>query len=176
MAVEEYGVDIINDVSEGGITGIVDTPLESSKEREYPEIFQMMGKLKVPYILMSVQGNLHDMIYRFSREIEQLHELQVKDIILDPGFGFGKTIEANYQILNEMDKLEIFGLPILAGVSRKRMIHQLIQVPADEALNGTTVVDTMALMKGAKILRVHDVLEASQAVTIYNQLISSSQV
>ncbi|WP_027453158.1 MULTISPECIES: dihydropteroate synthase [Segatella] len=176
MAVEEYGVDIINDVSEGGITGIVDTPLESSKEREYPEIFQMMGKLKVPYILMSVQGNLHDMIYRFSREIEQLHELQVKDIILDPGFGFGKTIEANYQILNEMDKLEIFGLPVLAGVSRKRMIHQLIQVPADEALNGTTVVDTMALMKGAKILRVHDVLEASQAVTIYNQLISSSQV
>lgn len=173
MAVEEYGVDIINDVSEGGITGIVDTPLESSKEREYPEIFQMMGKLKVPYILMSVQGNLHDMIYRFSREIEQLHELQVKDIILDPGFGFGKTIEANYQILNEMDKLEIFGLPVLAGVSRKRMIHQLIQVPADEALNGTTVVDTMALMKGAKILRVHDVLEASQAVTIYNQLISS---
>ena len=176
MAVEEYGVDIINDVSEGGITGIVDTPLESSKEREYPEIFQMMGKLKVPYILMSVQGNLHDMIYRFSREIEQLHELQVKDIILDPGFGFGKTIEANYQILNEMDKLEIFGLPVLAGVSRKRMIHQLIQVPADEALNGTTIVDTMALMKGAKILRVHDVLEASQAVTIYNQLISSSQV
>ena len=176
MAVEEYGVDIINDVSEGGITGIVDTPLESSKEREYPEIFQMMGKLKVPYILMSVQGNLHDMIYRFSREIEQLHELQVKDIILDPGFGFGKTIEANYQILNEMDKLEIFGLPVLAGVSRKRMIHQLIQVPADEALNGTTVVDTMALMKGAKILRVHDVLEASQAITIYNQLISSSQV
>lgn len=176
MAVEEYGVDIINDVSEGGITGIVDTPLESSKEREYPEIFQMMGKLKVPYILMSVQGNLHDMIYRFSREIEQLHELQVKDIILDPGFGFGKTIEANYQILNEMDKLEIFGLPVLAGVSRKRMIHQLIQVHADEALNGTTVVDTMALMKGAKILRVHDVLEASQAVTIYNQLISSSQV
>ena len=176
MAVEEYGVDIINDVSEGGITGIVDTPLESSKEREYPEIFQMMGKLKVPYILMSVQGNLHDMIYHFSREIEQLHELQVKDIILDPGFGFGKTIEANYQILNEMDKLEIFGLPVLAGVSRKRMIHQLIQVPADEALNGTTVVDTMALMKGAKILRVHDVLEASQAVTIYNQLISSSQV
>ena len=176
MAVEEYGVDIINDVSEGGITGIVDIPLESSKEREYPEIFQMMGKLKVPYILMSVQGNLHDMIYRFSREIEQLHELQVKDIILDPGFGFGKTIEANYQILNEMDKLEIFGLPVLAGVSRKRMIHQLIQVPADEALNGTTVVDTMALMKGAKILRVHDVLEASQAVTIYNQLISSSQV
>ncbi len=176
MAVEEYGVDIINDVSEGGITGIVDTPLESSKEREYPEIFQMMGKLKVPYILMSVQGNLHDVIYRFSREIEQLHELQVKDIILDPGFGFGKTIEANYQILNEMDKLEIFGLPVLAGVSRKRMIHQLIQVPADEALNGTTVVDTMALMKGAKILRVHDVLEASQAVTIYNQLISSSQV
>jgi dihydropteroate synthase len=75
-----------------------------------------------------------------------------------------------------MDKLEIFGLPVLAGVSRKRMIHQLIQVPADEALNGTTVVDTMALMKGAKILRVHDVLEASQAVTIYNQLISSSQV
>ncbi len=166
MAIEEYGADIINDVSEGGITGIVDTPLASDGTDEYPAIFRMMGKLKVPYILMSVQANLHDMLINFSKEIQQLRDLEVKDIILDPGFGFGKSIDDNYQLLSEMDKLKVLELPLLVGVSRKRMIWQKLNVSIDESLNGTTVVDTIALMKGANILRVHDVKAASQAVKI----------
>ena len=169
MSVEEYGADIINDVSEGGLTGIVDTPLEQTDD-VYPEIFRMMGQLKVSYILMSVQGNLHDMIKNFSKEVQQLRDLAVKDIILDPGFGFGKNIQANYDILSEMDRLRCSELPILVGVSRKRMIHQLLDVSVDEALNGTTIVNTISLMKGANILRVHDVKEAVQAVKIVEQL------
>ncbi len=165
MVVEEFGADIINDVSEGGITGIVDTPLEK-EEGEYPAIFQMMGKLKVPYILMSVQANLHDMLINFSKEVQQLRDLGAKDIILDPGFGFGKSIEENYQLLNDMEKLQVLDLPLLVGVSRKRMIWKLLDINADEALNGTTVVDTIALMKGANILRVHDVKAAAEAVKI----------
>lgn len=173
MVVEEYGADIINDVSEGGITGIVDKPLEETynvdsddKYKDYPAIFRMMGKLKVPYILMSVQGNLRDMTIGFSREIQQLRDLGVKDIILDPGYGFGKTMEENFDILREQAKLEVFGLPILAGLSRKRLIWKTLGLTADEALNGTTVVNTIALMNGAAILRVHDVKEAVQAVKI----------
>ena len=169
MVVEEYGADIINDVSEGGLTGIVDTPLEQEEE-EYPAIFKMMGQLKVPYILMSVQSNLQKMTFNFSKEVQQLRDLGVKDIILDPGFGFGKSIEDNYRILNNMELLDIFDLPLLVGVSRKRMIHQLLDVTADEALNGTTIVNTIGLMKNAKILRVHDVLEAVQAVKIVSAL------
>ncbi len=173
MVVEEFGADIINDVSEGGITGIVDKPLEETYDvdgderyKDYPAIFQMMGKLKVPYILMSVQGNLRDMTIGFSREIQQLHDLGVKDIILDPGYGFGKTMQENFDILREQAKLEVFELPILAGLSRKRLIWKTLGLTADEALNGTTVVDTIALMNGADILRVHDVKEAVQAVKI----------
>lgn len=173
MVVEEYGADIINDVSEGGITGIVDKPLEETynvdsddRYKDYPAIFRMMGRLKVPYILMSVQGNLRDMTIGFSREIQQLRDLGVKDIILDPGYGFGKTMEENFDILREQAKLEVFGLPILAGLSRKRLIWKTLGLTADEALNGTTVVNTVALMNGAAILRVHDVKEAVQAVKI----------
>ena len=173
MVVEEFGADIINDVSEGGITGIVDKPLEETYDvdgderyKDYPAIFRMMGKLKVPYILMSVQGNLRDMTIGFSREIQQLHDLGVKDIILDPGYGFGKTMQENFDILREQAKLEVFELPILAGLSRKRLIWKTLGLTADEALNGTTVVDTIALMNGASILRVHDVKEAAQAVKI----------
>ena len=110
------------------------------------------------------------MIKNFSKEVQQLRDLAVKDIILDPGFGFGKNIQANYDILSEMDRLRCFELPILVGVSRKRMIHQLLDVSVDEALNGTTIVNTISLMKGANILRVHDVKEAVQAVKIVEQL------
>ena len=165
MVVEEYGVDIINDVSEGGKTGIVDTPLEPSQSN-VPAIFAMMGRLKVPYILMSVQGNLKDMLINFSGEVEQLRAEGCKDIILDPGFGFGKTIEENFKLLEEMDKLQALELPLLVGVSRKRMIHQTLGVTVDEALNGTTIINTAALLKGASILRVHDVKEAVQAVKL----------
>lgn len=165
MVVEEYGVDIINDVSEGGKTGIVDTPLEPSQSK-VPAMFAMMGRLKVPYILMSVQGNLKDMLINFSGEVEQLRAEGCKDIILDPGFGFGKTIEENFKLLEEMDKLQALELPLLVGVSRKRMIHQTLGVTVDEALNGTTIINTAALLKGASILRVHDVKEAVQAVKL----------
>lgn len=175
MVVEEFGADIINDVSEGGITGIVDKPLEEhydvdaetdDKFKDYPAIFRMMGRLKVPYILMSVQGNLHNMLINFSKEVQQLRDLHVKDIILDPGYGFGKTQEENFAILHEQRKLEVMGLPILAGLSRKRLIWKTLGITADEALNGTTVVNVMALLKGASILRVHDVREAVQATKL----------
>ena len=165
MVVEEYGVDIINDVSEGGKTGIVDTPLEPSQSK-VPAMFTMMGRLKVPYILMSVQGNLKDMLINFSGEVEQLRAEGCKDIILDPGFGFGKTIDENFKLLEEMDKLQALELPLLVGVSRKRMIHQTLGVTVDEALNGTTIINTAALLKGASVLRVHDVKEAVQAVKL----------
>ena len=179
MAVEEYGADIINDVSEGGITGIVDKPLEEhydveaeadDKFKNYPAIFRMMGRLKVPYILMSVQGNLHDMLINFSKEVQQLRDLHVKDIILDPGYGFGKTQEENFAILRGQRKLEVMGLPILAGLSRKRLIWKTLDITADEALNGTTVVNTLALLNGAAILRVHDVREAVQATKIMSNV------
>ena len=173
MAVEEYGANIINDVSEGGVTGIVDKPLEEhydvesdEKFKSYPAIFRMMGRLKVPYILMSVQGNLHDMLINFSREVQQLRDLHVNDIILDPGYGFGKTQEENFNILSNQRKLEVMRLPILAGLSRKRLIWKSLGITADEALNGTTVVNTIALLNGASILRVHDVEAAVQAVRL----------
>lgn len=178
MAVEEYGADIINDVSEGGITGIVDKPLDEKYDvaaqearfADYPAIFKMMGHLKVPYILMSVQGNIHDMLLNFSREVQQLRDLHVKDIILDPGYGFGKSIEDNYRVLHDQAKLAVMGLPVLAGLSRKRLIWQFLGTSADEALNGTTVVNTIALLHGASILRVHDVRAAAEAVKIVGAL------
>lgn len=169
MAVEEYGADIINDVSEGGITGIVNTPLMQNNDDEYPAIFRMMGKLKVPYILMSVQKDVHDMLKGFSKEVQQLRDLGVKDIILDPGFGFGKTMEENFKLLSEMDKLQVMNLPLLVGVSRKRMIWKTLDITADEALNGTTVINTLALTKGANILRVHDVKAAVEATRLVRE-------
>lgn len=169
MAVEEYGADIINDVSEGGITGIVDTPLMQNNDDEYPAIFRMMGRLKVPYILMSVQKDVHDMLMGFSKEVQQLRDLGVKDIILDPGFGFGKTMDENFKLLSEMDKLQVMNLPLLVGVSRKRMIWKTLDITADEALNGTTVINTLALTKGANILRVHDVKAAVEATRLVRE-------
>ena len=174
MAVEEYGADIINDVSEGGITGIVDTPLMQNNDDEYPAIFRMMGRLKVPYILMSVQKDAHDMLMGFSKEVQQLRDLGVKDIILDPGFGFGKTMDENFKLLSEMDKLQVMNLPLLVGVSRKRMIWKTLDITADEALNGTTVINTLALIKGANILRVHDVKAAVEAVKLVNNVTRNS--
>ena len=174
MAVEEYGADIINDVSEGGITGIVDTPLMQNNDDEYPAIFRMMGRLKVPYILMSVQKDVHDMLMGFSKEVQQLRDLGVKDIILDPGLGFGKTMEENFKLLSEMDKLQVMNLPLLVGVSRKRMIWKTLDITADEALNGTTVINTLALTKGANILRVHDVKAAVEAVKLVNNVTRNS--
>jgi len=169
MAVEEYGADIINDVSEGGITGVANVPLANDGNDDYPAMFRMMGRLKVPYILMSVQPTLRDVLMGFAREVQQLRDLGVNDIILDPGFGFGKTLEQNYHLLNEMERLCELELPILVGVSRKSMIFRLLGGSPAEALNGTTVVNTIALMKGASILRVHDVKQAVECVKICKQ-------
>lgn len=165
MVVEEMGADIINDVSEGGITGVVDTPLEQTTD-EYPAIFRTVAALGVPYILMSVKPTIHDMLLAMAREVQQLRDLGQKDIILDPGFGFGKTLEQNYDVLREMNRLSTLGLPILAGMSRKRMIFQPLGTNPDGSLNGTTVVNTLALMNGASILRVHDVKAAAEAVRL----------
>lgn len=163
--IEEWGADIINDVSEGGITGIANVPL-GQRQEEYPEMFRVVGELKVPYILMSVQPTLETMMKGFAREVQQLRDLGAKDIILDPGFGFGKNLIQNYQIYNEMEKLNVMELPVLVGISRKSMIYKLLGGDATTSLNGTSVLDTIALMKGASILRVHDVKEAAEAIKI----------
>ena len=163
--IEEWGADIINDVSEGGITGIVNVPLKQRQE-EYPEMFRVVGDLEVPYILMSVQPKLETMMKGFAREVQQLRDLGAKDIILDPGFCFGKNLIQSYQIYNEMEKLNVMELPVLVGISRKTMIYKLLGGDATTSLNGTSVLDTIALMKGASILRVHDVKEAAEAVKI----------
>lgn len=169
MVVEEYGADIINDVSEGGLTGIVNTPLDQTDE-VYPAMFRMVAQLRVPYILMSVQPTLREMLLGFSKKVQQLRDLGVKDIILDPGFGFGKTLEQNYQLINELEKLLVMELPLLVGISRKSMIYKLLGLTANESLNGTTALNTMALMKGTSILRVHDVKEALECVRIVKSL------
>lgn len=163
--IEEWGADIINDVSEGGITGIANVPLQR-QEAECPEMFRVVGELKVPYILMSVQSTLAMMMKGFAREVQQLRDLGAKDIILDPGFGFGKDLAQNYQIFAEMEKLNVMELPVLVGISRKSMIYKLLGGDATTSLNGTSVLDTVALMKGTSILRVHDVKEAVEAVRI----------
>lgn len=169
MAVEEYGAAIVNDVSEGGITGVANKPLGWT-QGDYPEIFTMVARLGVPYILMSVKPNIKEMLLGFAHEVQQLRDLGVKDIILDPGFGFGKTLDDNYLLMNEMDKLKVLGLPLLVGVSRKSMIFKLIGGDPTTSLNGTTVLHTISLMKGANILRVHDVKEAAECVEIFERL------
>ena len=153
MAVEEFGADIINDVSEGSI-----------------EMFRIVSRLRVPYILMSVKPTLREILLGFAKEVQQLRDQGAKDIILDPGFGFGKTLEQNYEVMDELEKLQVMELPILVGISRKSMIYKLLKLTANDALNGTTALNTIALMKGASILRVHDVKEAVECVKIVNTL------
>ena len=163
--VEEWGADIINDVSEGGLTGIVNTPIH-----EEGSMFETVARLQVPYILMSVKSNLHDMLIAFARETQELYALGAKDIILDPGFGFGKTLDENYKIYQHMERLQVLDLPLLVGISRKSMIFKLLGGDPTTSLNGTTVLNTIALQKGASILRVHDVREAVEACRIYERM------
>ena len=163
--IEDWGADIINDVSEGGLTGIVNTPIH-----EEERMFDVVGDLKVPYILMSVKSNLHDMLIAFAAEVQELRDVGARDIILDPGYGFGKTLEDNYRLSGEAEKLEVLHLPVLVGVSRKSMIYKLVGGDPTTALNGTTVLNTIALMKGASILRVHDVKPAVEAVKIVEEM------
>ena len=169
--IEDWGADIINDVSEGGLTGIVNTPIHEAEN-----MFDIIGQLKVPYILMSVKSNLHDMMISFADEVQQLRNRGVKDIILDPGFGFGKTLQQNYEIYNDMERLGTLQLPLLVGISRKTMIYKLVGGDPITALNGTTVLNTAALLKGAGILRVHDVQEAVESVKIVSAIQSPSEI
>lgn len=156
MCIEEYGADIINDV-EGS-----------------DEMFQTVARLRTPYIYMSRKATVHDILLDFAQTVQRLRDLAQKDIILDPGFGFGKTPEENFQLLRELEKLHVLDLPLLVGMSRKRMVWQTLKVTPDNALNGTTVLNTVALQKGASILRVHDVKEASEAVKLVFNLKSST--
>lgn len=165
MCVEEFGADIINDVSEGGITGIVNTPIH-----EEESMFETVARLRVAYILMSVKPDLYSMMKAFAAEVQQLRDLGMKDVILDPGFGFGKTLEQNYRIMDGMERLHELGLPLLVGISRKSMISRVLQTDASGALNGTTVLNTIALLKGASILRVHDVRDCVEAVRIVGSM------
>ena len=169
--IEDWGADIINDVSEGGLTGIVNTPIHEAEN-----MFDIIGQLKVPYILMSVKSNLHDMMISFADKVQQLRNRGVKDIILDPGFGFGKTLQQNYEIYNDMERLGTLQLPLLVGISRKTMIYKLVGGDPTTALNGTTVLNTAALLKGAGILRVHDVQEAVESVKIVSAIQSPSEI
>lgn len=158
--VEEFGADIINDVEEGAD----------------PDMFRTVADLGVPYILMSKAANLHDMLIDFAREVQELRNLGQKDIILDPGFGFGKepVVNGNYALMGVLERLHTLELPILVGISRKRMIHQLLGITAKESLNGTTALNVISLMKGASILRVHDVKEAVEAIKIYDCLVANT--
>lgn len=148
--IEDFGVDIINDVEEG----------------RDKAMFETVAELGTPYILMSVAPTIETMLLRFAEKVNQLRALGQKDIILDPGFGFGKSLEENFVVLNEMEKLHVLDLPILVGISRKRMIHQTLDITATDSLNGTTVINTWALEKGAAVLRVHDVRAAVEIVKL----------
>ena len=168
--IEEWGADIINDVSEGGLTGIVNTPIHESGS-----MFELVGELKVPYILMSVKPTLREMLLAFASEVQQLRDLGAKDIILDPGYGFGKTLEQNYQIMAEAERLLVLELPVLAGISRKSMIYKLTGGTPETSLCGTVALNTVSLMKGAGILRVHDVKEAVDTVRMVSMMSVSGQ-
>lgn len=178
MAVEEFGAGIINDVSEGNVNGAFGgseayTAGDEVGEGgcECPEMFRMVACLGVPYILMSVKPDIMSMMKAFAHEVQTLHSLGVKDVILDPGFGFGKTLEQNYELLASLGKLREFNLPLLVGVSRKSMIAHLLGTDADHSLNGTSVVNTIAMINsGASILRVHDVKPCVEAVTIVKEV------
>lgn len=162
------GAQLINDISAGEMD---------------PEMFSTVARLKAPYILMHMQGTpqtmqqsphyedlMAEILTYFIQKIKKLNDLGLSDLIIDPGFGFGKTLEHNYELLNKLDTFRMLGYPLLAGVSRKSMIYKLLGGTATDALNGTTVANTIALMKGAKILRVHDVKPAAEAVKLIQQL------
>lgn len=168
MCVEEYGVSVVNDISAGDLD-----------ER----MAETVARLRVPYIIMHMQGTpqtmqqetkygdvLHDVLASLARRVGELHDKGIPDIIIDPGFGFGKTLEQNYRLMEHLEKFHLLDSPLLVGVSRKSMVYRLLGVTPEEALNGTTSLHTVALMKGAHILRVHDVEACRQCVEIVNKL------
>ena len=168
--VETFGVSIVNDISGGDADS---------------QMFDTVADLRVPYVLMHCQGTPQTMqqaptyknvtaevITDLSRKVRQLRQRGARDIIIDPGFGFGKTLEHNYTLLRQLEDFRIFDLPLLVGISRKSMITRPLDITADEALNGTTALNAFALMKGANILRVHDVKAATEVVKLYSLLSS----
>lgn len=170
-AVEEFGVDIINDVAGGNLD---------------PKMFETVAKLQVPYILSHMRGSVADMMEYTTYEnvtrdvlselgdrLQELSLLGVNDVIIDPGFGFSKTLEQNYELLANLKLLQLFHRPVLVGVSRKSMITRLLGNKAEDALNGTSVLNTLALERGAAILRVHDPAEARECIKIYETLTQS---
>ena len=163
MVVEEYGVEIINDVG-----APVNSKQLSADNQE--TMFRMVSRLRVPYIYMSRKSTMKEVMLDCAKVVDMLRSMGQKDIILDPGFGFGKTVEQNYKVFSELERMQAFHLPVLVGISRKSMIWKLLGCSPAEALNSTTVLNTIALVKGASILRVHDVKEAVECVRITQQL------
>ena len=159
LVVEEFGVDIINDVG---------APANSQEliANSQQAMFRMVSRLRVPYIYMSRQATMRDILLDCAKTVDLLRSMGQKDIVLDPGYGFGKTLEQNYSVMAEQERMKALRLPILVGISRKSMIYRLLDIQQDEALNGTTALNTIALMKGADILRVHDVREAVECIKI----------
>jgi len=165
------GAHIINDVSGGNLDD---------------KMFKTVGELKVPYVLMHMQGTpqtmqnkptyehvVAEILEDLGKKTYELVSYGVNDVIVDPGFGFGKTVEHNYQILNQLTDFKMIEMPILVGFSRKSMINKVLNTKPETALNGTTILNTMAIERGADILRVHDVKEAKQVITLHKQLHSS---
>ena len=152
MVVEEFGADIINDVDGGR------------------DMFRMVSRLRVPYIYMSRKATMRDVLLDCAEAVDMLRSMGQKDIVLDPGFGFGKTLEQNYDILRELERMQMLHLPLLVGISRKSMIYRLLDTDPAQALTGTVALNTFALTKGASILRVHDVREAVECVKLTSHL------
>ena len=168
MCVEEYGVNIINDISAGQLDN---------------NMFETVARLQVPYVIMHMRGNpqtmqentqyqdlITDMFLYFSQKINRLQDLGVNDIIIDPCFGFSKTLDQNYKLLQRLEDFREFDLPILVGVSRKSMIYKYLGGEPEDALNGTSIINTIALLKGANILRVHDVKACADAIKIIEKM------
>ena len=165
--IEEFGDCVINDV--GGLTAGPDGALADNPIRR-EEMFRLVSSMHVPYIYMTSAATLREVLLDFAERAQQLRDLGQKDIILDPGFGFGKTTDQDYALMGELEKLQVMQLPILVGISRKSMIWRRLGITPAEALNGTTVLHAVALLKGANILRVHDVKAAVEAVKLIQTL------
>ena len=169
MAVEEYGAAIINDV--GAPVNSPEVTVDSQKD-----MFRMVSRLRVPYIYMSRKSSIKDILLDSAEVIDMLRSMGQKDIIIDPGFGFGKTVEQNYEVMNGLEQLQMLKLPLLVALSRKSMIYRLLETSQEEALTGTIALNTIALIKGADILRVHDVKEAVECIKIVNKIACSSNL
>ena len=165
--VEEFGDCVINDV--GGLTAGPDGALANDPSRR-EEMFRLVSSMHVPYIYMTSAATLREVLLDFAEKAQQLRDLGQKDIILDPGFGFGKTTDQDYALMGELEKLQVMQLPILVGISRKSMIWRRLGITPAEALNGTTALHAVALLKGASILRVHDVKAAVETVKLLRSL------